>query len=585
MVHTNNYCGGMIMNRSFKRISWLLTIVMILAMLLPMGSVWADESGAAAAGSVNLTIVHTNDTHSRVLSSSSEIGFAKIASKIKEIRSANENVLVLDAGDAFHGQTISSLVKGESVAEVMNIIKYDAMVPGNHDFNYGQERLLELSQMTNFPIVAANIKKADGSTFLSPYIIKELKGVKVGIFGLATPETTYKTNPNNVKGLTFEDPTAAAERMVQELEGKADIIIALAHLGLDESSEYTSKLVAEKVDGIDLIIDGHSHTVLTEGLKVGDTLIVQTGEYDKNFGIVELACENGSVTAAKASLITIEAAEQLPEDAEVLQAIEGIKAEQDVITSVVIGRTEVELDGVREHVRAGETNLGNLITEAILKATGADAVITNGGGIRASIDTGDITKGEVITVLPFGNYVVVKKIKGSDIIAALEHGVSQYPAPNGGFPHVAGIRFAFDPAAAAGSRITKAEIGGKALDPNAEYLLATNDFMAVGGDNYTMFAPGPVITELPGLDEIVMEYIANYGTADIKVDGRVLAEEKKAQAAVEYEVKLGDVLWKIAEKFGLTYEKLAEYNKLKDANRIYPGQRLLIPEFLSFFDL
>ena len=567
------------MNRSIKKMSWLLTVVMILAMLLPMGGVWADESGAAAAGSVNLTIIHTNDTHSRVLSSSSEIGFAKIASKVKEIRGSNENVLVLDAGDTFHGQTISTIVKGESVAEVMNIIKYDAMAPGNHDFNYGQERLLELSQMTNFPIIAANIKKADGSAYLTPYIIKELKGVKVGIFGLATPETTYKTNPNNVKGLTFEDPTAAAERMVQELEGKADIIIALAHLGLDESSEYTSKLVAEKVDGIDLIIDGHSHTVLTEGLKVGDTLIVQTGEYDKNFGIVELVCENGKVTTAKASLIAREAAEQLPEDAEVLQAIEGIKAEQSEITSAVIGRTEIELDGVREHVRTGETNLGNLITEAILKATGADAVITNGGGIRASIDVGDITKGEVITVLPFGNYVVVKKIKGSDIVAALEHGVSQYPAPNGGFPHVAGIRFAFDPAAAAGSRITKAEIGGKALDPNAEYLLATNDFMAVGGDNYTMFAPGPVITELPGLDEIVMEYIANYGTADIKVDGRVLAEEKKAQAAVEYEVKLGDVLWKIAEKFGLTYEKLAEYNKLTDANRIYPGQRLLIPEF------
>ena len=560
------------MNRSFKRISWLLTIVMILAMLLPMGGVWADES-------VNITIIHTNDTHSRLLSSSSEIGFAKIASKVKEIRGSNENVLVLDAGDTFHGQTISTIVKGESVAEVMNIMKYDAMVPGNHDFNYGQERLLELSKITNFPIIAANIIKADGSAFLSPYIIKELKGVKVGIFGLATPETTYKTNPNNVKGLTFEDPTAAAGRMVKELEGKADIIIALAHLGLDESSEYTSKLVAEKVAGIDLIIDGHSHTVLPEGLKVGDTLIVQTGEYDKNFGIVELVCENGKVTAAKSSLIAIEETEQLTEDAEVLQAIEGIKAEQSVITSEVIGRTEIELDGVRDNVRTRETNLGNLITEAILKATGADAVITNGGGIRASIDVGDITKGEVITVLPFGNYVVVKKIKGSDIVAALEHGVSQYPAPNGGFPHVAGIRFAFDPAAAAGSRITKAEIGGKALDPNAEYLLATNDFMAVGGDNYTMFAPGTVITELPGLDEIVMEYLANYGTANIKVDGRVLAEEKKAQAAVEYEVKLGDVLWKIAEKFGLTYEKLAEYNKLKDANRIYPGQKLLIPEF------
>lgn len=559
------------MKQVSKRLSWILTFVMIMSMIIPIGSVWADES-------VNLTIVHTNDTHSRILSSNNEIGFAKIASKVKEIRNSKENVLVLDAGDTFHGQTISTLVKGESVVEVMNTIQYDAMVPGNHDFNYGQGRLLELVQMTKFPIIAANIIKADGATLLDPYVIKEFNGIKVGIFGLSTPETTYKTNPNNVKGLNFEDPVAAAGRMVQELNGKADIIIALAHLGLDESSTYTSKLIAEKVDGIDLIIDGHSHTVLQDGLKVGDTLIVQTGEYDKNFGIVELVYENGKVTTAKASLVSRESAEQLPEDAEVLQVVEGVKAEQEKITSVVIGKTEVELDGLRDHVRAGETNLGNLITEAILKATGADAVITNGGGIRASIDVGDITKGEVITVLPFGNYVVVKKIKGSDIVAALEHGVSQYPATNGGFPHVAGIRFAFDPAAAAGNRVTKTEIKGKALDPNTEYMLATNDFMAVGGDNYSMFEPGPVITELPGLDEIVMEYIANYGTTAIKVDGRVLAEEKKVQVADEYEVKLGDVLWKIAKKFGLTYERLAEYNKLRDANRIYPGQRLLIPE-------
>ena len=566
------------MNRCFKKISWLITVVMILSMLLPMGSIWADES-SAATGSVSLTIVHTNDTHSRVLSSSSEIGFARIASKVKEIRNSNENVLVLDAGDTFNGQTISTLVKGESVAEVMNIIKYDAMVPGNHDFNYGQERLLELDQMTNFPIIAANIIKEDGSSFLTPYIIKEFKGVTVGIFGLATPETVYKTNPNNVKGLTFEDPTAAAERMVRELEGKADIVIALSHLGLDEGSVYTSKLLAEKVEGIDLIVDGHSHSVLAEGMKVGDTLIVQTGEYGNNLGIVEIVYDNGKVSAAKAFHITREAAEQLVEDDEVLKAIEVIKAEQDEITSAVIGRTEVELDGIRENVRTGETNLGNLITEAILKATGADAVITNGGGIRASIDVGDITKGEIITVLPFGNYVVVKKIKGSDIIAALEHGVSVYPAANGGFPHVAGIRFAFDSTKEAGNRVTNVEIGGKALDPNKEYFLATNDFMAAGGDNYTMLASGPIVTEMPGLDEIVMDYVAKYGTAGIKVDGRVKVEAKQAQTAAEYIVKFGDFLWKIAEKFGLTYERLAEFNNLKDANMIYEGQKLLIPEF------
>lgn len=571
------------MKKVSKRLSILLTLIMVFSMLMP-GNIWAADSNASDAAGVSLTIVHTNDTHSRVLSSSGEIGFAKIATKIKEIRNAQENVLVLDAGDTFHGQTISTLVKGESIVKVMNTIKYDAMVPGNHDFNYGQERLVELSQVTDFPIIASNILKADGSTLLPSYIIKEMKGVKVGIFGLATPETTYKTNPNNVTGLTFEDPTVAAEKMVRELEGKADIIIALSHLGLDESSTYTSKLVAEKVEGIDLIVDGHSHTVLTEGMKVGDTLIVQTGEYDKNLGIVEMVYADGKVSTSKASLITRESAEQLAEDADVLKAVEGITAEQDKITSVVIGNTAVELDGLREHARTGETNLGNLITEAMLKATEADVALTNGGGIRASIDVGDITKGEVITVLPFGNYVVVKKVKGSDIIAALEHGVSQYPAANGGFPHVAGIRFAFDSSKEAGSRVTKAEINGKALDVNMEYLLATNDFMAVGGDNYTMLASGQVIKELPGLDEVVMDYIASLGTVEIKIDGRVMAEENKVQeneakVKATYEVKLGDFLWKIAGKFGLTYQRLAEFNKLEDANIIYEGQKLLIPEF------
>jgi len=553
---------------------------MIFSMVLPLGNVWAEEN-STPADSVTITIVHTNDTHSRVLSSSSEIGFAKIATKVNEIRSTKENVLVLDAGDTFHGQTIATLVKGESIARIMNIIKYDAMVPGNHDFNYGQERLLELEKLTDFPIIAANVTKADGSAFLTPYIIKEFNGVKVGIFGLSTPETTYKTHPNNVKGLNFEDPVAVAEKMVKELEGKADIIIALCHLGLDESSVDTSKLVAEKVKGIDLIVDGHSHTVLTEGRKVGDTLIAQTGEYGKNIGVVELVYENGKVAKATASLISREAMEEVAESADVLKAIEDIQAEQEKITSVVIGKTAVELDGVREHVRAGETNLGNLITDAILDATGADAVITNGGGIRATIDVGEITKGEVITVLPFGNYVVVKAVKGSDILAALEHGVSQYPAPNGGFPHVAGIRFVFDPSKEAGSRISKVEIKGKALDPDAEYLLATNDFMAAGGDGYTMLAGGRIVNELPSMDEVVMGYIEKYGTIDIKVDGRVKAEEAKNEASVKatYEVKLGDVLWKIANSFGLTYERLAEFNKLEDANKIFPGQKLLIPEF------
>lgn len=566
------------MKKVSKRLGILLALVMTFSMLLPMGSIWAADSNAEGAAGVSLTIVHTNDTHSRVLATKDEIGFAKIAAKVRELRDSGENVLVLDAGDTFHGQTISTLVQGESVAKVMDTIRYDAMVPGNHDFNYGQERLAELDKLTDFPIISANVLKADGTPLFTPYIIKEFNGVKVGIFGLSTPETAYKTNPNNLKGLTFDDPVIAAEKILKELEGKTDIVIALSHLGLDEGSIHTSKLVAERVKGIDLIIDGHSHTVLNEGLKVGDTLIVQTGEYGKNFGVVNMVYKDGNVSTVKAKLISRADAEQIVEDADILKAVEGITAEQEKITSVVIGKTAVELDGLREHARTGETNLGNLITDAVLKATGADAVITNGGGIRASIDVGEITKGEVITVLPFGNYVVVKKVKGSDIVAALEHGVSVYPAANGGFPHVAGIKFVFDPSKEAGSRVTKAEIGGKALDPDKEYILATNDFMAAGGDNYTMLAPGQVIKELPGMDEVVMDYITSLGTVDMKVEGRIVAEQQEPQALTVYEVKAGDFLWKIAKKFGLTYERLAEFNKLKDANLIFEGQKLLIPE-------
>ncbi|MDF2547515.1 MAG: multifunctional 2,3-cyclic-nucleotide 2-phosphodiesterase/5-nucleotidase/3-nucleotidase [Anaerosolibacter sp.] len=540
-----------------------------------------------------MSIVHTNDTHSRLETSSSDgMGFDKIASYIKELKKSNIKTLVIDAGDAFHGQTIASLVKGESVAKVMNQVGYDAMTPGNHDFNYGQERLLELDQITNFPILAANIKK-DGKDLLTPYTIKEVGGKKVGIFGLATPETTYKTHPNNVVGLIFEDPIKAAEKMVVELKDKVDIIVAISHLGLNEDSEFTSKMVAEKVKDIDLIIDGHSHTVLQDGLVVGDTLIAQTGEYDKNLGVVHFYAKDGKITEKKAVLIDKAAAAQMQADTEVKNLIAAIKAGNEQITSVVVGKTMTELNGVRGNVRTGETNLGNLITDAMIDATKADIAITNGGGIRASINEGEITKGEVITVLPFGNYVVVKEIKGADILAALEHGVDAYPAEAGHFAHVAGLTYKFNPKQPVGQRISEVMVGKAKLDPNKTYKLATNDFMAAGGDKYDMFKDEAILGEYPALDEILASYIAAKGTVDAKVEGRIVATDKvvvpteKTPASVaksavaamkEYVVKAGDLLWKIAKEFGVAYEKLAEINNIKNPNLIVPGQKLVIPQ-------
>jgi len=565
-----------------KKLSFLMQFMLIFTILL-----MNPLQGYAEDSQVEITILHTNDTHARVFEGKYDgMGLAKLASKVKEIRENNSNVLVLDAGDTFHGQTIATLVKGESIVKIMNTIGYDAMTPGNHDFNYGQERLIELAEMADFPILSANVVKEDGSTLLPPYEIKEVGGLKIGIFGLSTPETTYKTHPKNVEGLTFKDPVSVAKEMVAELEDKTDIIIALVHLGLDASSTDTSEKVASEVDGIDLIVDGHSHTTLPEGQLVNNTLIVQAGEYDKNLGLVNIVYEDGEITSINASLVTKEEAANLGEDADVLNVVTEIQAEIDKITSVVVGNTEIALDGERENVRTGETNLGNLITSAMVEATGADVAITNGGGIRASIDVGEITKGEVITVLPFGNYVVVKEISGADLVAAIEHGIDAYPETKGAFPHVAGLTFKFDPSQPAGSRVVEAKVNGEELDPNKMYKVATNDFMAAGGDDYTMFADDKLIGEYPGLDEVLISYIEEHGTEGAKVEGRIQVVEavesetpETATIAEEqiYVVISGDVLWKIAKGFGITWEDLAEANELKNPHLIFPGQKLIVP--------
>lgn len=470
---------------------------------------------------VDITIVHTNDVHSRVVEGSYDgMGYDKVSTIIKNEKAKNPNVLVMDAGDALHGQTISTLNKGESIVKIMNIAGYDIMTPGNHDFNYGQARLLELAKMANFDIISANVYKADYSLFLPSYTIKEYEGVKVAVFGLATPDTTFTTHPDNVIGLNFFDPVIIARMMVAQLSDKADIIICLAHLGLNEGSSYTSKMIAEYVDGIDVIVDGHSHTTLENGLMVNDTLIVQTGEYTKNVGIVNLTYNKGVLTKT-AKLITKEEGMALEADTNITALVDEINATNDVITSEVIGNTTVKLLGERENVRTGETNLGNLITDAMIAETGADIAFTNGGGIRASIDVGDITVGNIITVLPFGNYVVTKECTGTQIIAALENGLTDYPAAKGAFPHISGMTVTFDPSKEIGSKVVEVKVDGELIVADKLYIVATNDFMAAGGDMYTMFGIAKKVGEYPGLDEVLIKYIKANGTAGSPVEGRI----------------------------------------------------------------
>lgn len=549
----------------------LLSFVLVLTLIMSMNVVaFAAEDGT------EITIVHTNDTHSRIDEGKyAGMGFAKIATKVEELRAENPNLLLLDAGDTFHGQTIATLVEGESIVKIMNAMGYDAMAAGNHDFNYGQERLLELAEMANFPVMGGNVMKGDMPLLKDEYLIKEFDGVKVGIFGLSTPETTYKTHPLNVIGLDFQDPAIQAQEMVDMLKDQVDVVVCLGHLGVDESSTYTSEAVIKAVDGIDLFIDGHSHTALEGGKMINDTLLVQTGEYDKNLGIVKLMVKDGMVTL-NASLFSKDAAADVTPDPAIVAVIEEVKASNEVITAVKVGNTSVVLDGERAQVRAGETNLGNLIADAMIDVTGADIAFTNGGGIRASINPGDVTKGDVITVLPFGNYVVTKKLSGADILAALEHGIDSYPETKGAFPHVAGMKVEFDPNQPAGSRVVKVMVGTKMLDPNAMYTFATNDFLAFGGDGYKMFADDAIVGEFDGLDEVLIDYMAKVDPATVMVEGRMMAHEMM-KSDMTYTVVADDMLWKIAKMYNMTYQELAEYNKLKDANMIYVGQELMIP--------
>ncbi len=541
----------------------ILSLVLVFILVFSM-SAFAEETSVTTNSSKTVTIIHTNDVHARAVEDANTgIGYGKVAALAAEaLSSSGAEPIIVDAGDALHGQTIATLERGESIINIMNKVGYDVMTPGNHDFNYGKDRLLELSQKAAFKIISANIIKPDGSSFLQEYTIIERDGVKVAFFGLSTPETAYKTNPKNVVDLSFADPVKIAGNMVTALKDKADVIVCVSHLGLDEASEITSRLVAEKVQGIDLIIDGHSHTTLSEPLKVNETLIVQAGEYLKNVGTVKINLDaDNKVTGITASLLTKEQAADMTAQEDVITAISAYAEAQKSILSEVVIKSDINFDGERANVRTGPTNLSCLITSAMVNATGADIAITNGGGIRASIEAGDVTRGEIISVLPFGNYIVTKKMKGSDIKAALEHGLSKYPDANGAFPQVANVEYLFDETKPAGDRVTTIWVKGVKLEPDREYVVATNDFMAVGGDGYP-FADLPLINEYQALDEALITYVT---------------ENPNLIRYESYTIQKGDVLWKIARKTGHYWLELAKINKLENPDLIFAGDTLLVP--------
>lgn len=522
-----------------KFLSLLLVLSFVLTSVSTVFAIELPKEDADLSGKT--VIIHTNDTHGRMVADdyNKQLGFAAVSGVKKAFLKAGAEVLTLDAGDTLHGLPIATINKGSDVVSVLNAVGYDAMTPGNHDFNYGTDRLTELAAEMDFPLLASNIlDKETNQPIYDSSIVIEKGGIKFGIFGLSTTETAYKTNPKNVEAVTFANPVSYAKKSVDALKAQhVDCIIALGHIGVDPSSDYTTDKIVSQMSGIDIFIDGHSHTPMENGKPVDSglalaksksgTLVASSGQYIENIGVI-IINEDGSMEAG-----LIPYSEEVPTDEEIVAQLATITEAQDVALSEVVGETTVQLNGEREVNRKQESNLGNLTADAMKEATGADLAFTNGGGIRASIAEGKITRKDLVTVFPFGNYVVTKNVTGQAIVDTMEHGVKDYPELSGGFPQVSGITFKFDESKPAGSRVYDVQINGEDIDLEATYLLATNDFLAAGGDAYTMLAEFDIVNEFGSLEEIIANYIAANPDFATEVQGRILSAGAAVAAPVE----------------------------------------------------
>ena len=517
-----------------KFLSVLLAMAMVLS--LTVTSFAADTAADAKAEMAGKTVIlHTNDVHGAVE------GYAYIAQLKADYEAKGAEVILVDAGDFSQGTTYVSSTKGADAVTMMNAAGYDVVTLGNHEFDYGYAQLKENMSKAKFKVVCADVFNEDGTPiFDANYTYTTKSGVKVGFFGMETPETQTKANPALIKGLTFATGdafTKAAADQVAALKD-ADVVICLAHLGIDaESAPYRSTDLYAAVKGIDFIIDGHSHTVMTKG-ENGEP-IQSTGTAFANIGVIVI--DDATKKIESNSLFEIK--EDTAKDATVAAAAQKIIDRIDKEYGAVFAKSEVVLNGAKapNGNRDSETNNGDLITDAMVwkilqdkesLTVDADHVVavTNGGGIRKAINPGDVTKKNINEVLPFGNTVVTIYITGAELLEALEASTYCTPDAIGGFPQVSGINYTISTAVAYDAnaetypastyygpksinRVTINSINGKEFKADDTYAVITNDFCGGGGDTYYAFAAATAKfdTGIP-LDEVVMEYI----TAELK---------------------------------------------------------------------
>ena len=510
-----------------KFLSVLLAMAMVLS--LSVTSFAADTDSEAKAEMAGKTVIlHTNDVHGAIE------GYAYITALKADYEAKGAEVILVDAGDYSQGEVYVSDTKGLDAVEMMNVTGYDVVTLGNHEFDYGYAQLKENMTKADFKILCANVYGEDGTPiFDANYTYTTKSGVKIGFFGMETPEAQTKANPALIKGLKFDtDLKAVAEKQLEALEDD-DVVIALSHLGVDDSSKpYTSYDLYNAAKGIDFIIDGHSHSVMIKG-KNGEP-IQSTGTKFANIGVIVI--DDASKKIESNSLYEIK--EDTAKDAAVAAAAQKIIDRIDKEYGAVFAKSKVELNGAKapNGNRDGETNNGDLITDAMLwkvmqnkegLTVNEDHVvaITNGGGIRAAIKVGDVTKKDIKTVLPFGNTIEVIYVTGNELLEALEASTFCVPESIGGFPQVSGISYTISTGAVYDAnaetypastyygpksinRVTINSINGKDFKANDTYAVVTNNFCAEGGDTYYAFAAATSKFDTGvTLDMAVMDYI------------------------------------------------------------------------------
>ena len=564
----------------------------------------STTSAPKAAAEKDLVLVHTNDVHGRIVEekgrdkTTSVVGDAKLATVIENERAKkDQTTVVVDAGDAFQGLPISNSTKGEARAEILNKMNYDAMAVGNHEFDFGLDEAKKYKQILKFPLLSSNTYVDGARLFEASTIVdkdKTVKGDEVVVIGVTTPETATKTHPKNVQGVTFKDPIPEVLNVVKEIQAKAKATgddyktyVVLAHLGVDTTTpnEWRGSTLADELSKSPLlkgkrvvVIDGHSHTV--ESKTYGDNVTYnQTGSYLNNIGKVTLKPNSllGTPSLIKASETT-----NVAPNAEVKELVDKIKAKYDAENAVVVVKNSpVELSGTRENVRVRETNLGNVVADSLYEygQTGfknkTDIAVTNGGGLRETIAKDKpITKGSVIAVLPFGNTISQIKVTGQNVLDMFEKSLGSILQvdkacktvldengqpllePSGGFLHVSGAKVYYDTNLPSGKRVLRVEVKNHdtgaydKLDLAKTYYLTTNDFLAAGGDGYTML--GGAREEGPSMDEAFKNYlekadltkyaVVNPNSRTISVDSKTYKfEEEKVEQPKEDNSYTGNI--------------------------------------------